>query len=123
MVKFTSVLKLTDCWIWPFGKQTKGYGVMRTKGVYKLVHRVYYEKVYGVIPKGFDIDHLCRNPSCCNPDHLEAVSHRENCLRGEMTLKIGDKCKRGHLVIPGNFKYRKEGFKRCLLCMKEDNNR
>lgn len=111
------------CWIWPFGKLTTGYGAFRVKGVYTLAHRSYYRQAYGEIPKGYDIDHLCKNTSCVNPEHLEAVTHRENCLRSSMTLKIGDKCSRGHLVIPGNFKLRKEGFKRCLLCMKEDNNR
>jgi len=32
-----------------------------------------------------EIDHLCGNPACVNPDHLEAVSHAENVRRGRAT--------------------------------------
>jgi hypothetical protein len=45
------------------------------------VHRIAYELTKGQILDGMDIDHRCRNRACCNPDHLEAVSHRENMER------------------------------------------
>lgn len=34
------------------------------------------------IPRGYVIDHLCRNPACCNPKHLEPVTGAENRRRG-----------------------------------------
>lgn len=42
----------------------------------------WYELLVGKISKGLQLDHLCRNPGCVNPSHLEAVSPRENYLRG-----------------------------------------
>ncbi len=45
----------------------------------------YYREKYGDIPAGMDLDHLCRNESCVNPDHLELVTHAKNCRRGRAT--------------------------------------
>jgi hypothetical protein len=46
-------------------------------------HRIAYEAFRGPIAAGLEIDHLCRNPRCCNPVHLEPVTHRENVRRGK----------------------------------------
>ena len=67
------------CWPWGGTIQSKGYGLVGGK----LVHRVVYELVHGPIPAGLTIDHLCRNRSCANPSHLEAVTMKENYDRGE----------------------------------------
>ena len=47
-----------------------------------MAHRVAYELLVSRIPKGLELDHLCRNPTCVNPSHLEPVTHKENALRG-----------------------------------------
>ncbi|RZN19502.1 hypothetical protein CWO90_35315 [Bradyrhizobium sp. Leo121] len=44
-------------------------------------HRASYIVFKGPIAGDMDVDHLCNNRICVNPDHLEAVSHRENCIR------------------------------------------
>lgn len=72
----------SGCWLWIGGTGSMGYGRVRINGGRPYVHRLVYEEFKGKIPQGLVLDHLCRTPSCCNPRHLEAVSHRVNLLRG-----------------------------------------
>lgn len=58
-----------------------GYPRMCLDGQTVAVHRVVYTNVYGYVPSKKQIDHLCRNRMCVNPDHLEMVTHRENQRR------------------------------------------
>lgn len=109
------------CWQWIGGSCPLGYGrfFIGGKGFKKYTgpHRFSYETFVGPIPAGRVIDHLCRNPSCVNPDHLEAVTVRENTLRGiGLTARLAQQthCKRGHelsgdnvrLVFRGNTRMR-----------------
>lgn len=75
----------TDCWVWQRSKNGKGYGQMKMNGKLWAVHRIYYEREYGPIPEGKQLDHLCRNRACVNPMHLEPVSGTENMRRGSAT--------------------------------------
>lgn len=76
----------SGCWIWIGGHSANGYGNARypKNGVNKVqpVHRIVYELEKGPIPPKMDLDHLCRNPACVNPDHLEPVPHKVNIKRG-----------------------------------------
>lgn len=84
----------TGCWRWTGAKLKSGYGIMVL-----LVHRVSHEVFIGNIPEDYEVDHLCRQRDCCNPFHLEAVSHRENNNRGESpSAKHARKthCPKGH---------------------------
>ena len=67
-----------ECWEWQAVK-TKGYGIFRGN----QAHRWAYQQWCGQIPEGLVIDHLCKNPGCVNPDHLEAVTQRENLRRSD----------------------------------------
>ena len=75
--------KLGKCWIWTAHLNNQGYGQFNLNGRLWLPHRLVYFAKHGA-PKilGKDVDHLCRTPSCCNPRHLEAVTHAVNCQRG-----------------------------------------
>ena len=59
-----------------------GYGHISVNGTMQLVHRLAYS-MFVPIPEGLVLDHLCRNRSCINPNHLEPVTVAENNLRGE----------------------------------------
>ena len=76
------VKKTETCWLWLGAKKTNGYGRIRNgRDIY--VHRFAYELLVGTIPKGLTIDHLCRNRACVNPAHLEAITNKDNILRGK----------------------------------------
>lgn len=69
--------KTSDCWIWK-GPVSSGYGKLSIKGKSILAHRWSYEEVYGPIPDGLQIDHLCGVSRCVKPNHLEAVTPKLN---------------------------------------------
>jgi|SRR5690606_3363064 len=73
----------TPCWIWQKGNTRGGYGSKHNPETGRTcrAHRWYYEKLKGPIPRGLTLDHLCRQPSCVNPDHLEPVTTSENTRR------------------------------------------
>jgi len=109
---------LNGCWDWHGGRDWDEYAIFKVKGKSKRGSRFIYEHFYGPIPKGFQIDHLCRNRKCVNPHHLEVVTPRENTLRGEgLTAKLARQthCKRGHEFTPENtWLYR--GLRYCRHC-------
>lgn len=88
-----------DCWLWTAAHQGDGYGVFWAAGRQVGAHRFAYETLVGPIPAGHQLDHLCRVPSCVNPDHLEPVTPRINQHRG---FGLGGRnarketCPRGH---------------------------
>lgn len=48
-------------------------------------HVVVWEEAHGPVPDGLELDHLCRVRACVREDHLELVTHAENCRRGRRT--------------------------------------
>jgi HNH endonuclease len=88
------------CWIWTGGtKSQMGYGAFGvTHGNVVSAHRWAYEQFRGPIPAGLDLDHLCRNPICVHPWHLEPVTRAENLGRGRNHFREKTHCPQGHLM-------------------------
>lgn len=70
---------ITPCWIWQGPKDHGGYGSAGSDGP---AHRFFYERAKGKVPDGLEMDHLCRQHDCVNPDHLEPVTTAVNVQRG-----------------------------------------
>lgn len=99
-----------SCWLWLGYTSDQGYGMFRDdQRKHWYAHRWAYVATSGEIPDGLQLDHLCRVRACVNPAHLEAVTLRENQLRG-MSLPGQNArkryCIRGHdLENPANLIY------------------
>lgn len=114
---WSKVQKTETCWIWTAYRTPNGYGTLSVGATTKLAHRIAYMGVKGPIPDGLVLDHLCRNPSCVNPDHLEPVTTQENTKRGiGHPNKRKTHCKRGHEFTPDNIIYKPNGARRCATC-------
>lgn len=75
---WAKVDKTETCWNWTGAKIPKGYGYLTSKRRNYYSHRISWEWVNGPIPEGGHIDHICHNTSCVRPDHLRAVTRKEN---------------------------------------------
>jgi hypothetical protein len=113
----------TGCWNWISSRGRHGYGVWRLgRGVGQAAHRAVYERLVGPIPVGLVLDHLCRNPSCVNPEHVESVTQRENVMRGiGLTAQNAAKthCPKGHEYSPENTGGGQGRSRHCKACNRD----
>jgi hypothetical protein len=103
-----------ECWEW-LGLKNRGYGLYSR---YRA-HRYAYEQLVGPIPDGLTLDHLCRNPGCVNPAHLEPCTAVENAMRGNSPPAANARkthCKYGHELTPENTYYPPRGGRECRTC-------
>lgn len=123
-------IPFSGCWAWDGYVAPNGYGAVTSveRGGPQLMHRVAYEIAKGPIPKGLQIDHLCRVRCCINPDHLEAVTASTNLIRGigpviwsKRMVALNKRrlasayCKHGHELTAENTVL-DNGARRCRIC-------
>lgn len=124
----------SGCLLWR-GHREKGYGRVVVDRNRWLIHRLFYVLFKGRIPEGYEVDHMCHNMdldcregfdcphrACVNPDHLEAVTHRVNTLRGrsfssENAAKTH--CINNHEFTPENTYVEPGGGRECRVCGNE----
>lgn len=108
--RFWSHVRFGDgCWEWTGALNHAGYGRFGLNGRTLFAHRVAYELSVGPIDNHsfIVIDHLCLNPQCVRPDHLEMVTQRENARRALCESRTHYRC--GHLRSSA-------GGRRCKQC-------
>lgn len=114
----------SGCWEWQAGKARGGYGsFVVKKPMLRPAHRISYLALVGEIPDKWVIDHLCRNPPCVNPAHLEAVTNRENVLRGinpKAVAHVAGECLKGHRLEGANLIHDTVGRPRCRTCRQQN---
>lgn len=118
-IRARSVVDEAGCWIFQGRRTAEGYGYISRDGRLGSAHRVAYEAWFGSIPEGFQVDHLCGNPSCVCPNHLEAVTQRENWERSNSPTRVNrdrTHCIRGHEFTPENTYRRSSGGRSCRIC-------
>lgn len=87
--------------------------VQNGERVLRYAHRVVYELMVAPIPDGLQLDHLCRNRMCVNPQHLEPVSPKENTRRARALIT---ECPSGHAYDAENTAFSPDGRRYCRAC-------
>lgn len=117
------VITESGCWLFQ-GSQREGYGIIWNRGTMRRVHREVFEVMRFPIPEDLVLDHLCRNRNCCNPMHLDPVTHQVNVLRGEGLAAMRAKmthCKRGHPLTGPEADVAMRGrVRQCRACIREN---
>lgn len=108
---WTLVEKSNDCWLWMGRLDSQGYG--RAGGVSTIAHRKAWILLRGPIPKGLELDHLCRNRACVNPTHLEPVTPSENARRAQAARTS---CRNGHFRTTRSTYVDPAGSRQCRIC-------
>jgi hypothetical protein len=112
---------ITGCWEWHGYIHPGGYGHFSDKHKF-TAHRWSYEYFISKIPDNLQLDHLCRVRHCVNPNHLEAVTQKENILRGNTGLLTGilmkskTHCPQNHEYSYDNTYIFPNGKRKCKEC-------
>lgn len=124
----------TPCWNWTSGIHSRdGYAIFNAPPTGQVPegraprykgHRAYkwrWEHEHGPVPDGLELDHLCRNRACVNPEHMEPVTHEENNRRSLSPTAINARkahCPAGHPYAEDNLRSGQTGRK-CRACERD----
>lgn len=109
-----SMIRTDDCWHFAGHINSNGYGIVFSQGKRFYAHRL----MLGNPSVKLQVDHLCRNRRCINPNHLELVSRRVNIIRGISPAGLNARkthCLNGHKFTKENTLLSKDG-RRCRTC-------
>lgn len=113
------------CWEWQGFKTKSGYGRLNTgrRGGAVAAHRLALFFAGRPVHPERVVDHLCRNPGCVNPSHLDIVSQRINNIRGNGFPGRNARkthCVHGHEYTPENTGWQIRGGivrgRKCKAC-------
>jgi hypothetical protein len=108
------------CWVWGGAPNAGGYGALRVDRKTVLAHRFSYKMHHGEVPLDLQVDHLCANRRCVNPDHLEAVTCAVNVQRAKARITH---CPHGHAYDEMNTYINHRGARICRTCTRAYNER
>lgn len=123
LMERVEMIPIGGCWIWTGPLNKDGYGPFFIEGRNAEAHRVAFLLLRGEIGEGLVLDHLCRNPCCVNPHHLEPVTLAENFRRGTRPIRrpqrqpLREKCANGHEMSEDNI-YRYKHLAYCKACIR-----
>ena len=113
--------KSTGCWVY-LGQPASRYSEIMVATKRIGTHRWAYQTFHGNIPKGFEVDHICRTPKCWNPDHLQILlcldNARQNKVAEANALKTH--CVHNHEFTAENI-YWYAGARHCRTCRRLNN--
>ena len=128
--RFWPKVRITDgCWEWTGSLNSKGYGQISFRGRSMRAHAAIFKIYKEEIPKGYCIDHICRNRKCVRRWHLRIVTPRENTIFNSESIPAKNfaktHCPKGHPYSKENTKIKincGRPYRRCRRCENDYKN-